>query len=96
MSKVQATIEDLQAHGYSDCDLLAALQDGEALSKIGLGDEDQDDIETAYNRIFDRVHPEIAVSDARERSAEMTDEELEDLRAGRSEANIRYSIKGDL
>ncbi len=91
MSKIQSIIEDLQSRGYSDRDLLAALKDGEALAKLGLGDDDQDDIETAFNSIFDRVYPYAATP-----RREVSEDELEDLRERRIEEKIRYSIKGDL
>lgn len=89
MSSIQAIIEELQSRDYSDRNLLAVLKDGEALDKIGLGDESKANIEAAYNSIFDRVFPGVS-------SCPLDDDEPEDARAMRFEDDLRYYIKGDL
>lgn len=51
MTKTESAIKDLRAQGLDDKAILDVLCDGAALESIGLGDEDQEDIENAFSAI---------------------------------------------
>jgi len=48
MNKTESAINDLKAQGFDDKAIMDALCDGEALKSMGLGDDDQADIEEAF------------------------------------------------
>lgn len=62
MSKTTAAIGDLRDQGYDDQAILAALCDGAALASLGLGDEDQTDIEVAADDLRKALASSAAVA----------------------------------
>jgi len=51
MNKTESAIDNLKAQGFDDKAIMDALCDGEALKSMGLGDEDQEDIEVALSKL---------------------------------------------
>lgn len=49
MTKAETAIRELKAQGFDDKAIMDALCDGKALESMGLGDEDQLDIEEAFS-----------------------------------------------
>ena len=51
MSATKSAIEVLRSTGFSDTDIIDALCDGSALADLGLGDDDQSDIENELSEL---------------------------------------------
>jgi len=51
MNKIESIIEELREDGFDNEQIEEFLEDGEAMAKYGITDEDQADVEEAYARL---------------------------------------------
>jgi hypothetical protein len=51
MNKTELAVSELRGKGLDDRAIMDALCDGKALESMGLGDEDQEDIECIYSNL---------------------------------------------
>ena len=55
MNKVKELVKAMQEDNFENEEIAEALCDGEFLKEVGIGDEDQHDVEDEYNRLMEEI-----------------------------------------